>query len=65
MNIKKEVYTRLIKKLREDQNDLRGKIFTNKMKMDTQVLEQTVMKRQLAATEDLIRDLGDKKEGLQ
>jgi hypothetical protein len=57
MNIKKEVYARVCVKLQKEQADLRWQLEKNKRGMAAAVLEQTILKRQIAEYGSLLRDI--------
>jgi len=57
MNVKKDVFVSIQKKLRKEQGNLRYKIEGNKISMKNLAYDQTKYKRELAELEKLIKSL--------
>lgn len=59
MNVKKEVISRIKKKLENEQRDLKMKAERNAYHMKTLVQENTVTKREIAKIGELIKSLSN------
>lgn len=61
VQVKKEVYDDLVKKMRDEQRKIRNSIHHNKFEMRKLVSTQTLLKRELSAIDAMIRNLEVKK----
>lgn len=59
--LKKEVYDDLVRKMREEQQQIRARIRRNKHDMKKLATDQALHKRELAAIDAIIRNLEVKK----
>lgn len=61
VQVRKDVYDDLVRKLRDEQRQVRARIYRNKQEMKILVTNQTLHKRELAAIDAIIRNLEVKK----
>lgn len=59
MNVKKEVWKRIVKVLEHERHQIQDKIWKNRGEFKRLADEQTILKRERAALDALMRDLMD------